>query len=787
MGQSNLQLLVGRAMPQRKPLPPNILPAIRRYGLAVVSVALAFLLTLVMQHYEFRHVVLAPFLLAIALTAWYGGVGPAALSIVLSSICFVYFFAPPIHSLAFTVTDVPAIVILVCFGVLITGFSAVRRRIEGQLLQARDELQADINDRMKAEEKLRRSEGYLAESQRLTKTGSWAYNPFTGRTLYWSDEMFRIFGLDPQEGPSSDKFRQLVHPEDRDRVRKRVEREAHQKTGYLDEYRMVLLDGMVKHILEIGHPVFSEAGDVIEFVGTTVDVTERKRAEETLRRSEAYLSEAQSLTHTGSWAWDPIADKVLYWSEEMFRIFGFDPHGVIPTGLEFGQRIHPDDHDWVFKYVESSVRQTMNYVVNHRIVLPDGTLRQIETIGHPAFDSTGGLVEYVGTAMDITDRKRAEEELHAAETRFRASVDHLTDALFIHDDQDDQGRVIDVNQQTCDSLGYAREELIGMTASDYDAVLDAAAMTSVKERLARGEIFSFESAHRRKDGTVFPVEVRVRPFWHGDHRFGLAVVRDITDRKRSEQERERLRQLEADIAHINRVSMMGELAASFAHEIKQPIAAAATNAKTSLRWLQREPPVIDEARETVSRMIKDVIRAAEIIDRNRALYRRDKPKQETVELNELIEEMIALQHDAASRHLISIRAELDGALPTMAADRVQMQQVLMNLMLNGIEAMKETGGELTIRSAKTEDGQILVSVSDLGIGLPEQTVDQIFNAFFTTKAHGTGMGLSISRRIIESHGGRLWATGNSGRGATFHFMVPTEVKADETTLRRTGS
>jgi signal transduction histidine kinase len=273
---------------------------------------------------------------------------------------------------------------------------------------------------------------------------------------------------------------------------------------------------------------------------------------------------------------------------------------------------------------------------------------------------------------------------------------------------------------------------------------------------------------------------------HGEHRFGLAVVRDITDRKRSEQERERLRQLEADIDHINRVSIMGELAASFAHEIKQPIAAATTNAKTGLRWLQREPPVIEEAREAVSRMVKDVIRAAEIIDRNRALYKRDTPKRTAVYVNEVVEDMMALLHDAAYRQSISLRAELDESLPPIHADRVQLQQVLMNLMLNGLEAMKETGGELTVRS-KTEDSKLLLSVSDVGVGLPVEDSERIFDAFFTTKAQGSGMGLSISRRIIESHGGRLWASRNPGRGATFSFSLPTEVKALDATLERTGT
>ena len=640
--------------PQGKPPLRNIGLAFLRYGVAVTSVALALLAALFLQHYKFRGVELSLFLFAIALTVWYAGVGPAMLATVLSILCFVYFFSPPIYSFAFSVADVPAIVILLSFAVLIIRFSAVRRRIEGQLLQARKDLQADIDHRKKAEKKLRRSEAYLAEGERLSKTASWAWSPITRQSLYWSEEMFRIFGFDPQQGlPPAEAFWERVHPEDRDSMFELMRKAVHEKTEYEHEHRIVLHDGTVKHIRAIGRPLLN-AEKVVEYMGTLVDVTDRKRAEQALRRSEAYLAEAQKLTKTGSWAWEPLADKVLYWSEEMFRIFGFDPEAGIPTGPAFGQRIHPDDHDKLFEYVQSSVRQRTDYIVNHRIVLPDGTVRHIETIGHPVLDPSGELVEYVGTAMDITERKH------------------------------------------------------------------------------------------------------------------------------SEQERERLRQLDADLARLNRVSMMGELAASLAHEIKQPIAAATTNAQTALLWLQREPPDTGEAREALSRIVNDAKRAADIIERNRSLYRRDTPKRETVSLNEVVREMIALLQDAAKRRSVSIRTELDGEVPTLIADRVQMQQVLMNLMLNGIEAMKDTGGQLTIRSKNTEERQILLSVSDVGVGLPRENADRVFDAFFTTKAEGTGMGLSICRRIIESHGGRLWACANTERGSTFHFTLPTAASTSST-------
>jgi PAS domain S-box-containing protein len=301
-------------------------------------------------------------------------------------------------------------------------------------------------------------------------------------------------------------------------------------------------------------------------------------------------------------------------------------------------------------------------------------------------------------------------------------------------------------------------------------------MNKWRASMASGEPFENEVRHRSATGEYRWFLVRAVPFRdeHGTILNWYGILTDIEDRKRAEAERDRLRQVEADLAHVNRVTMMGELAASLVHEIKQPIAAAAMNARTCLRWLQRETPDIYEACETASRIVKDVNRAAEIIDRNRSFYRRDSPQRELVNLNDLIREMIALLHDAANRHSVSIRAELDAELATIPADRVQLQQVLLNLMLNGIEAMKDTGGDLTIRSKKTEDGQLLLSVSDLGIGVPVENAERIFDAFFTTKEQGTGMGLSICRRIIESHDGRLWATPNTGRGATFHVSLPTE-------------
>jgi signal transduction histidine kinase len=247
---------------------------------------------------------------------------------------------------------------------------------------------------------------------------------------------------------------------------------------------------------------------------------------------------------------------------------------------------------------------------------------------------------------------------------------------------------------------------------------------------------------------------------------------DITEHKHAEEARDRLRQLEADLAHISRVSTMGELTASLAHEIKQPIGAAVTNAEACLRLLDRKQPDMSEAREAASEMTKDARRAADIIDRVRLLYQKGRPPLELVDVNEVVAEMLIMLRNQANRNSVTMRTELAEGITRVMADRVQLQQVFMNLMLNGIEAMKDEGGELSIRSQLNEDGQLLISVTDDGMGLPAERAAEIFNAFFTTKPQGTGLGLAITRSILESHGGRVWAAANSGRGTTFYFTLP---------------
>jgi len=257
-----------------------------------------------------------------------------------------------------------------------------------------------------------------------------------------------------------------------------------------------------------------------------------------------------------------------------------------------------------------------------------------------------------------------------------------------------------------------------------------------------------------------------------------ALQAESLERKHAEEAR---REAQAELARVSRVTTMGELTASLAHEVNQPIAAAVTNANTCLRWLAGGNPNLEEARAAAMRIAKDGTRAAEIINRIRLLFKKGTPQRELVDINEVIREMIVLLRSEAARHNILVGTELATDLPQVMGDRVQLQQVMMNLMINGIDAMKDADGtrNLAIKSQRVENERILVTVSDTGVGLPAQQADQIFKAFFTTKPHGTGMGLSISRSIVESHDGRLWAAENSPRGANFCFTLPTKIEAKE--------
>jgi PAS domain S-box-containing protein len=304
------------------------------------------------------------------------------------------------------------------------------------------------------------------------------------------------------------------------------------KVDTSDEYRIVLPDGTVKYIYTIRHPVLDEKGNVHRLVGASADITELKRTQEAQRRTATYLADAHRLTRTGGWATDNAMEP-LYWSEEVFRVFGCDPQNGLPTADELLQRVHPEDRDKLTHIFDSAIHGKSEDEIEFRTVLADGTVKHLHALGRPVLNDSGEVVEVVGTVVDITERKRAEESLRENEIRFRTFVDHAADALFILDL--DQGTIVDVNQGACDSVGYTRQELIGVAPDFLHQDSYRAEMESVAERAVLGETVFDTHWHRRKDGTTFPVEVSTSCFWHGGRRFLLKLARDISDRLRAEK------------------------------------------------------------------------------------------------------------------------------------------------------------------------------------------------------------------------------------------------------------
>jgi PAS domain S-box-containing protein len=641
----------------------------------------------------------------------------------------------------------------------------------------------DIHGLKQAEAALRRIETYLSEGQRLSRTGSWAWSVKTKENLFWSREQYSIFGFDPDtESGRYGSARERIHPVDLRAFDEKLDRAIQEQNDFEIDFRIILSGGVVKYVHNLGHPVLNNSGELVEYIGTTMDVTEqvnartaleealskikkseatlqtiidtipalawslgadgsadfvnlrwrnytglsteqargsgwqeaihpedigwlseqrriamssgkpfelearmrrydgqyrwfinrgdplfdeqgrilkwygtntdiddRKRAEEALRRSENYLAEAQRLSHTGSWARNSATGETGYWSEECRRLMGYEPHDAPPSFETYLQRVHPDDQARVREIVETDGRENVDYQVDYRLIHPGGEIRDIHTIGHPVFSPSGALVEFVGTVMDVTERKRAEEALRRAQ---------------------------------------------------------------------------------------------------------------------------------AELTHITRISTMGELSASIAHEVNQPLAAVVNNANACMSLMPDGAPDLAEVREALAEIIEDADRASEVIARVRQLAKRAPVEKSLLALGDVVKDVLALaRHESAARG-ITIRTDLPGGLPSISGDRVQLQQVLLNLVINGMDAMNTVDVSKRVLTIcghlETKEGRldILVSVQDAGTGFKPEEVGRLFDAFYTTKPQGMGMGLAISRSIIEAHGGRLWAKANQGPGATFLFSLP---------------
>jgi PAS domain S-box-containing protein len=760
-------------------------------------------------------------------------------------------------------------------------------------------LSVDIDEAKKAEDRLRRSEEYLAEAQRLSHSGVTAYKGTT--VFYGSEEIYRIWGFDPAQGvPSRKAVLERIHPGDRDRLNAEVERALDEKRRYSVAYRIVLPDGAVKHIESIGQPVFSTNGELIEVVATQIDVTERKRAEQTLRESEARLAETrrelqatidkipalvaslwpngerdfvnltwqrftgisqeeargttqmipvhpdhrglgashwQRCLETGEpfeqeeqllrvdgqyrWHWvrrEPARDengKVIKWygigfdiedrkraedalreSEAKFRDYAetasdwfweIDPDYkfTLLTENAFGSRpadrigtacwdhaldLETEPEKWRLLRATLTSREPFRDFVYCGLG-GHGSPMYVRASGRPVFDADGEFRGYRGTGSDVTEIMRAQEALRESERNARSTIDGIGGLVAV---LAPNGEVETVNRQCLEYFGRSLEEQRDWVTTDMVHPEDLPHMLEVFKKAIASEIpYHFEQRLRRHDGEYRWFDTRGGAVRDDAERIvrWYVLLTDIEDRKRALA---RLEQMQADFAHMNRVSMMGELVASLSHEISQPIASAHIYAAAAQNFLEMQPPDLGEVREALGGIMGNADRARDIISRIRDQIKKAPPRKERFDLHAAIDEVIMLARSEIIKNRVWVQTRLSEGLFPVHGDRVQLQQVILNLLLNALEAMGsvEAAPRDLLISTRRDHTDVVVAVQDSGPGIDPEHLDRVFDSFYTTKPGGTGMGLSICRSIVDAHGGRLWAEANEPRGAVFQFTLP---------------
>ena len=798
-----------------------------RYALAPVCVAAAVLLHIsvigpvpVWSHSAPLIHPTGLFLAGIVAAAWFGGAGPGFLAAVLAT-----FVLPLLIEMNYPLIagffDLPRFLAFGITGMAVGWGTTFRRRAEAalrlrelELRKARNELEVKVVERTA---ELRRSEALLAEAQKLSQTGSFGWNVSTG-ILFWSEETFRIAGYDLATRPTLERVFQRVHPEDIARVQEALDRGVQTGTDLDFEHRFLMPDRSVKHVHVVAQAVRDEKGN-LEYVGAVMDVTEQHQARAALETAYDEIKKSQHrlrlvIDTIPGMVWSGLPDGTFdFVNEPWLRYLGCSWEELSAQGGLMSV-VHPDEVEesldrW--KTARATGKHTDHEV---RMRGADGQYRWFLARILPLRDDSGNIIRWYGTATDIEDRKRA-EMLLGGEKRLLEMIAKGDSRALILDDlcrlveelasgslssillldpngkqlrhgaapslppsytEAIDGSVIDPSVGSCGTAAYRKKPVIFS-----DIATDARWVDYRDLALAHGLRACWStpilSSDRRVLGTFaiyFPEPRSPTPQEHNviaqvTHLASIAIER--------EQAEEALHEAQAELAHVTRVMTMGELVASIAHEVNQPLGAIVTNGHACVRLLSREVPDLDRSREVVGRMIKDGMRASEVIKRIRDLLHKSPPETASLDINETIQEVIALVSSEVIRSKVELKAELADDLPWVTGDRIQLQQVILNLILNGKEAMSGVQShprELRVSSGKSESDEVVVAVRDSGHGLERKDFERIFDPFFTTKSEGMGLGLSISRTIIEAHGGRLWATQNVDQGATIQFTLPLQ-------------
>jgi PAS domain S-box-containing protein len=632
----------------------------------------------------------------------------------------------------------------------------------------------DIEELKSAEQALRESEYKLRQIIETVPSHLWSADPDFEPT-HLNQHLLDYFGRRFEDFKRGG-WEAFLHPDDLPETAKAFSHAVQTGTYFQVVHRLRRADGEFRWHHARGEPLRDRQGNIIQWYGLSVDIDEAKKAEDRLRRSEAHLAEAQRLSHSGVSAYNETA--ILYGSEETYRIWGFDPAQGVPSFEAVQQRVHPGDRDRHHATMQRAWDEKRGYSIAYRIVLPDGTVKHLESIGEPVFSESGELVEVVATQIDVTERKRAEQSLRDSETKFRDYAETASDWFW------EIGPDYKFTLLTENAFGSRPADRIGTACWDHALDLET---EPEKWRLVWATLDSRKPfrdfVYRGLGGNGSPMYVKAsgKPVFDADGGFRgyRGTGTDVTATVRAQEEHERLRQLESDLAHMNRLSVMGELTASLAHEIAQPISTARNNARAATHFLDRGPPGLSQVREALACVVEDADRAGDILDRIRDHIKKAPPRKERVDLNKAINDVIALAQGAIIKNRVSVQTRLTEGPSHVQADCVQMQQVVLNLILNAVEAMSsvEAGPrELLISTEQTETGDVLVAVRDSGPGIDPEHLERVFEALYTTKSSGMGMGLSICRSIINAHAGRLWADVNEPRGAVFQFTLPSAEK-----------
>jgi PAS domain S-box-containing protein len=492
-----------------------------------------------------------------------------------------------------------------------------------------------------------------------------------------------------------------------------------------------------------------------------------------IRRSEAYMAEGQRLTRTGTWAFN-VATKRCVWSHELFRMLEYDPESTDPSIAAFLDRVHPGDLGAVRQNIDLAISTGKDFAHDYRLLLEGGRVKHIHSTGHPVTNRSGEITEIVGAAAEVTDRvyaeralKRSEFYLAEAEKISRTGCwarNTATGELFW---SEEEWRIFGLDPKKTE-LSY--QVFLNLIHPDDRPSVEMMSANAVRS----GKPYDIPYRIIFNDGSIKYLHMVGNPVFHesGQIKEYIGVTMDVTERKRTEAA---LQEAQSELAQVARLTTMGEFAASIAHEINQPLAAIVAQGQAARRWLNRDVPNLTEAQQAISSAVSAADRASEVLTRIRALLRKDKPEYFAIDINSVIQDVLALTNSTLQARNVLVRTRLPADLPQVLGDRIGLQQVIMNLITNGTDAMSSITDRsriLHIESQVESSDSILVAVEDVGTGFDPGIAERIFDRLFTTKPNGMGLGLSICRSIIEAHGGRLWASPGSPHGAVFQFTMP---------------